>query len=335
MTSTRDTIRATEIGHHYEMVESGEQSEYSHLQHTHGGSLRVKFGANSTGTAIAPSASHQNRNKLFATKSLSLTRQYQPKPLFDSPEYMAIEMNGSDSIKPYPQTGEGFDDDTEYSRINHEMLTSTREVEGNDLNSEGYHQLPSVFIEAAKQQPGGLISTSDRPSTSLTNTHPLVNRHKSANSESDPYTPIKSTEAAKRNTYSFSIVSTDEQYVSERGHVYHLLERSHEHRQNRRSPSSTDGGPKFSIREDDSTNDRKNSDSIPPYSQVNKPKKKEALDEWKGTEQSDQSGSNSPNSDASSRKVIPVYSQVDKSKKKNRRPQLKLDEESPHLGTKQ
>ena len=318
--ATKDSIRAAQR-HQYEMVESSKQPEYSHLQHTHGGSQ--KFSINSTGTAPSPSMS-QNRGKMSVTSSLSLSG-HQPDLIFDSPEYMTTELDGSKSTKTWPETGEGvIHSDTQYSHLNHEALkdteTTTREAEGPDLDSEGYHQLPSVFTGEAKQQPNGEISPEQRQNSHTTNAHPPAHRHKSATLASEPYTPVEMTNVMKRNAYSFTIVSTDEQYVSERGHMYHLLERSDEYQQNRSTPGSNEDRPKFCIQEDNSTKDRKDSSLIPPYSQVNKSPERDSnkqKETEKGEEQSDSSSLQGSKTE-SSRKVIPSYSQVDKSKKKNR-----------------
>ena len=319
---TRDSIKR----HQYEMVESGEQSEYSHLQHAHGGSR--KFSTNSTGTAPPPSMS-QNRS---ITSSLSLSGHHQPEPVFNSPEYMTIELNGSKSTKIQPETGEGvINADTGYSHINHEVLktreTTTRETDlGPDLDSEGYHLLPSVFTGV---EPNRDNSSEQRQSSHTKHTHPQAHRHKSATLASQPYTPIESTNVMKRNAYSFTIVSTDEEYVSERGHVYHLLERSDVHQQNHSIPNSSDseGTAKFCIQEDGDASDGIESSSIPPYSQVNKSSKQES-DNQKDIEESEEQNNSSllqESSPESSRKVLPPYSQVDKSKKKNRQPQAQLD----------
>lgn len=324
--TTRDSIKAAQR-HQYEMVESGEQSEYSHLQHAHGGSR--KFSTNSTGTAPLPSTLH-SRGKVSITSSLSLSG-HQPEPIFDSPEYMTIELEGSKSTKTRPETGEGvINADTGYSHIKHEELKgmdTTGETEGPDLDSEGYHQLPSVFSGAAKQQLDGEISPEQRQNSHITNTHPPAHRHKSATLASEPYTPTESANVMKRNAYSFSIVSTDEQYVNEHGHIYHLLERSDEHQQNRSIPGSNEGSLKFHIQEDDSVKDRKESNSIPPYSQVNKSSNQDSSKqkEIENNEEQSDSISLQGSSTESSRKVIPPYSQVDKSKKKNRQPQAQLD----------
>ena len=326
--ATKDSTRAAQR-HQYEMVESSEQSEYSHLQHAHGGSR--KFSTNSTGTAPSPSML-QNRGKISVTSSLSLSG-HQPEPIFDSPEYMTTELDGSKSMNTWPETGEGvINTDTQYSHLNHEALksteTTTREAEAPDLDSEGYHQLPSVFIGEAKQQPNGEISPEQRQNSHTTNTHPPAHRHKSATLASEPYTPVESTNIMKRNAYSFTIVSTDEQYVSERGHMYHLLERSDEYQKNRSNPdTNNEGSPKFHIQEDDSTKDRKDSSSISPYTQVNKSPEQDSnkqKENEKSEEQSDSSSLQGSNME-SSRKVIPPYSQVDKSKKKNRQPQAQLE----------
>ena len=324
--STRDSIKATQR-HQYEMVESSEQSEYSHLQHAHGGSR--KFSTNSTGTVPSPSMS-QNQGKMSITSSLSLSR-HQPEPIFDSPEYTTIQLDGSKSTKTRPETGEGvINADTGYSHINHEALKgmdTTREAEGPDLDSEDYHQLPSVFTGEAKQQPNGEISPEQRQNSHTTNTHPPAHRHKSATLASELYTPTESTNVMKRNAYSFTIVSTDEQYVSERGHMYHLLEQSDERQQNQSIPGSNDGSPKFCIQEDNSTKDRKDSSSIPPYSQVNKSPEQDS-NKQKETERSEEQSDSSSlqgSSVESSCKVIPPYSQVDKLKKKNRQPQIQVE----------
>ena len=290
METTRDSIKAAQRNQ-YELVESGDQSEYSHLQHTHGGSR--KFNTSSTGTAPSPSVS-QNRGKVSITSSLSLSGR-QPKPVFDSPEYETIELHGSKSTKTMPEGV--INPDTEYSHIDREVLKSTKittkEAEDSDLDSEGYHQLPSVFTGVAKQLPNSEISPEQRENSCTTNTHPPARRYKSATSE--PYTPVETTNVMKRNTYSFTIVSTDERYVSERGHMYHLLERSDEHQCNQLSHSN-EGSPKFCIQEDNSM---------------------------------EKSDSNSPHESSmeNSGKVIPPYSQVDKSKKKNRKPQVQLDDQ--------
>ena len=228
------------------------------------------------------------------TSSLSLS-EHQPEPIFDSPEYETIEPNGSKSTKTLPEGV--INPDTEYSHISREVLknmkTTTREAEDSDLDSKGYHQLPSVFTGVAKQQPNSEISPEQRENSCTTNTHPSARRHKSAtaaSSASEPYTPVETTNVVKRNTYSFAIVSTDEQYVSERGHMYHLLERSDEHQ----LTHSNEGSPKFRIQEDNSM-EQSNSSFLQESSMEN------------------------------SGKVIPPYSQVDKSKKINRRPQVQLD----------
>ena len=324
--AARDSIKAAQR-HQYQMVESGEESEYSHLQHAHGGSR--KFSTNSTGTARSPSMP-QSRGKTSITSSLSLSG-HQPGPIFDSPEYMTI---GSKSTEAQPETGERIiNGDTGYSHINPQALkgmdTTSGEAEGPDLaDSESYHQLPSAFTGLAEQQPRGEIAPEQRQNSRTPHTHPPAHRHKSATLASEPYTPIETANVKKRNTYSFTIVSTDEQYVSERGHTYHLLERSDEHQRNRSPPDSNEGSPKFRIAEDDSTEESKESSSIPPYSHVDKlpeqdsNKQKEETD--KSKEQSD-SSSLQESSMESSRKVIPPYSQVDKSKKKNRQPQAQLD----------
>ena len=314
--TTRDLIKVAQR-HKYEMVESGEESEYSHLQHSHGGSR--KFSTNSAGTAPSPSMP-QSRGKVSITSSLSLSG-HQPGPIFDSPEYMTV---GSKSTKDWPETGEGvIHADNEYSHINPEALksseTRSREAEGSDLDREGYHQLPSVFIGVAKQRPNDEINPEQRQNIHTTNAHPPAHRHKSATLASEPYTPIETANVKKRNTYSFAIVSTEEQYVSERGHTYHLLERSDEHQQYRSPPDSNEGSLKFHMEED-----RKESSSIPPYSQVSKSDSDEQKETDKNKEQSD-SSSLQESSMESSRKVIPPYSQVDKSKKKNRQPQAQLD----------
>ena len=321
---TRDSIKSAQR-HQYELVESGDQSEYSHLQHAHGGSR--KFRTNSTGTAPSPSVS-QNRGKVSITSSLSLSGR-QPEPIFDSPEYATIEPNRSKSTKtPRPETGEGaISEDTGYSHINQEAVTgtnTTREAEDPDLDdSEGYHQLPSVFTG---QQPN---SSEQNENSHTTNSHPSARRHKSATlaTSSGPYTPVEVTNVVKRNAYSFTIVSTDEQYVSERGHMYHLLERSDERQKNRSIPGSKEGSPILHIQEDDSAEDKKDSSSIPPYSQENESPEQDS-DKQKETEEQSDSGSVQESSTETSRKVIPPYSQVDKSKKKNRKPQAQLDHDS-------
>ena len=333
--ATRDSIKSTQR-HQYELVESGEQSEYSHLQHAHGGSQKRKFSTNSTGTAPPPPlpSTSNSQGKVSITSSLSLSG-HQPGPIFDSLEYMTIELDGSKSTKTQPQTGEDLNVDAGYSHINHKALKGmdTTQTEGPDQDSDGYHQLPSVFTEAANNHIKGQPSGPERQNSHITKTHPPAHRHNSATTASDPYTPIESANVMKRNAYSFSIVSTDEQYVSERGHVYHLLERSDEHQQSRSCPGSNEGSPKFRIQEEDSAKDRSDSSSIPPYSQVNK-SPKQASNEQKDTEQSnqseDQSDCSSPQGSSTddSRKVIPPYSQVDKSKKKNRRPQAQLDHDA-------
>jgi hypothetical protein len=266
------------------------------------------------------------------TSSLSLSGHH-PEPIFDSPEYATIELNGSKSTKTRPETGEGvINQDAGYSHINNEALTedTTGEAEGTDLDSEGYHQLPSVFTGVAKQhvEPNSEISPKEGEKSHTTNSHPSARRHKSATLASGhgPYTPIETTNVMKRNAYSFTIVSTDEQYVSERGHTYHLLERSDEHQQNRSIPGSNEGSPIFRIQEDDSTKDGEDSSSIPPHGQVNESPEQDHSDKQKESSE-DQSDSSSlqESSTETSRKVIPPYSQVDKSKKKNRQPQVQLD----------
>jgi hypothetical protein len=128
----------------------------------------------------------------------------------------------------------------------------------------------------------------------------------------------------KRNTYSFTIVSTDEQYVSERGHMYHLLERSDEHQHNQSIPHSKEGSPKSCIQEDDTMEERKESSSIPPYSNIIMSPEQDS-NKQKETEKHEERRDSSSLPMESSHKVIPPYSQVDKSKKKNRQPQVQPD----------
>ena len=320
---TRDSIKSAQR-HQYELVESGDQSEYSHLQHAHGGSR--KFSTNSTGTAPLSSVS-QNRGKVSITSSLSLSGR-QPEPIFDSPEYATIELNRSKSSKiQLPETGEGvINEDPGYSHINREAVTDrVADLEGPDPaadDSEGYHQLPSVFTGQQPNRPSE-ISPEQTENSHITNSHPSARRHKSATiaTSRGPYTPVETTSVMKRNAYSFTIVSTDEQYVSERGHTYHLLERSDERQQNQSIPGSKEGSPIFRIQEDDSAENKEESSSLPPYSQVNDLPEQDSNKQKEneiGEEQSD-------SSTETSRKVIPPYSQVDKSKKKNRKPQEQLD----------
>ncbi len=317
----------------YDLVESSDQSEYSHLQHSHGGSR--KFRANSTGTAPSPSMT-QNRGKVSITSSLSLSGHH-PEPIFDGPEYETIDSKLTNSLSK-PSEGV-INEDAEYSHINCEALTSTetttRESEYPDLDSEGYHQLlPIVLTGVAKQQSkfNGEISPEERQNSQTTNSHPLARRHKSATSASGhgPYTPVETTNIMKRNTYSFTIVSTDEQYVSERGHMYHLLERSDEHQHNQSIPHSKEGSPKFCIQENGTMEDGKESSSIPPYSQVNNiiMSPEQDSNKQKETEKHEEQSDSSSLQELSmetSHKVIPPYSQVDKSKKKNRQPQVQPD----------
>ncbi len=44
--------------------------------------------------------------------------------------------------------------------------------------------------------------------------------------ESHAYTPVIPTEQRGDNNYTFAIVSTEEKYISEQGHLYHVLESS-------------------------------------------------------------------------------------------------------------
>jgi hypothetical protein len=313
ISTVEDSTKAAQRNQ-YETVESGDQSEYSHLQHSHGGSR--KFRTNSTGTAPSPSMT-QNRGKVSITSSLSLSGHH-PEPIFDGPEYETIDSKLTNTLS---KTGEGgvINEDPEYSHINCEALTSTdtttRESEDPDLDSEGYHQLlPSVLTGVAKQQPKFNSETSpeERQNSPTTNSHPPARRHKSASGHG-PYTPVETTNVMKRNTYSFTIVSTDEQYVSERGHMYHLLERSDEHQQNRSIPHSKEGSPKFCIQENNSMEDGKESSS------------EQDSNKQKETEKCEEQSDSSPLQESSMESSHPPYSQVDKSKKKNRQPQVQLD----------
>ena len=235
VTIEEDSINVTQRDE-YEMIEIDEQSEYSHV---HGGSIR------SPGTALSPSTVHC-QGKLPITSFLSMSGR-QSEPIFDSPVYTTIELDGSILTNSRPTTGEGVTNaDSGYSHIN-----------GEDI-------------------------------------------------------PTEST-----NDVKFPMMSTGEQYVSELGHIYHLLERS---RQNRSTPDSNEGSPNFQIIEDDSVKDRKESDSILPYSVVNGSPNQDSNKQKKTENNEDHSDSSSlqDSSMESSHKVIPLYSQVDKSKKKNR-----------------
>ena len=77
--------------------------------------------------------------------------------------------------------------------------------------------------------------------------------------------------------------------------------------------------------------DRKESDSILPYSVVNRSPNQDSNKQKETENNEDHSDSSSlqDSSMESSRKVIPLYSQVDKSKKKNRQPQF--DHQETHV----
>lgn len=328
--AARDSSRTPAQRNQYETIENEGPPEYSHLQHAHsGGSLRRQFSTKSTGSLPRlpppPPSSTQSTTNSHGTLSASLSLSGRNSDqLLDSPNYkmgigMACGLKPNNSQADTSAAKVGDEQMTGYSLIHHEALKSAdaAEAEG-PCDSEEYHQLPIAFTTEAKKtnepQPNGQISvveTEDRSTTMAA--PPSVRRHNSAN---EAYTSIDPSTVKDSNLYSFAIVSTDDRYVSEQGHVYQVLERSDEHQQNRYS--SNVGGPKFRILEKGSV--AKAGQAIPSYGQVTK-SPKQAQKRPKEVDESEHSGSSSQDSNEGSnesRRTIPPYAQVDKSKKKGK-----------------
>ena len=330
MTSTRGSI-TTSLRNKYETIENEGPPEYSHLQHSHGGSLKRNFSTNSTGTGTMSTSN--NRERLSKTSSLT---GYKQELMFDSPEYMTVGLGKSNPTSSSQiEVDMSMDNTLGYSHINHEALEGKKATELEDDDSEAYPQVPSVFTQAANKpdmhQTNHQISLESRTTMAA---HPSARRHHSAtvngvSGEDAVYTSIDPTGIKERNSYSFSIVSTDDQYVSEQGHVYHVLERSDELRGN---PSSTansnSSSPKFRIQDGDNR-DKNTSGTVPPYCLVTK-SPKQTRSKPKEAERNDKHSDSSQNSSegaTNESRAIPPYSQVDKSKKiKNRQPNSEDEE---------
>ena len=325
--ASRDSIRAAQR-HQYETVENEEPPEYSHLEHVHGGSQRHRFS-----TVSATSTSTFNRQ---AKVSVSST-----EPLFDSPDYVSIGLGGSKSTSSQAEATTA-NVDTEYSHIDHKALQSADIAEREEgPDSEGYHLLPSMFTGAGNEvishQPSSQIGSGRQNKDATPAAPPSAHRHNSTTANGatgNSYTSIDPTNVKERNSYTQSIVSTDDQYISEQGHVYHTLEQSDEHRRKKSCSSSTGGSPKFRIQEEASTEEGNKKGTIPPYCQVTKSPKCAASEQRKVEREDDHDQQQMDSENASEGKTesdgsrkIPPYSQVDKSKKKNRRPQFDEQDE--------
>ena len=332
---TRGSLKASQR-HQYDLVESEEPPEYSHLQHAHGGSLKLKISTNSSETL--PSSSYNSRERSSLVLSTGGHKQLQP--LFDNPEYMSIGERGSRQTQTLPRAvnvGEGL---TGYGRINR-----TNSSELNYPTSEDYRQLPSVFTEGANnlitRQQGRQISLERWNNRTTMASHPPAHRHHSATVDGtgSTYASIDPNTVKKRNTYSFSIVSTDDRYVSERGHVYHVLEQTDKQRQNSFASDQGTSSPRFRIQEEGVKKGRDTGGRLPSYSNVIKSSKQAQEKQNEEIEMDDVHLRGSPVLDSvegneDGYREIPAYSQVDKSKKKNKmHPQveeLDLQESDTH-----
>ena len=319
-------MSARGLRNQYETIDNQGLPEYSHLQHAHGGSLQRNFSARSTRTLPPPVPPSNNRGKLSATLSWS---GHKTKPLVDEPNYTPTRVDESKSPKNIVAASSVVQA-TGYSHINHEALQSTEVLEPQGPDSDGYHQLPSVFTIEAKKlnepQPKEHVGSDRQNSHTTTAAHHSVERHNSASANdvsSGAYTLIDPSKVEERNLYAVSILSTDDRYVSEQGHVYQVLERSDEHREKTSSLSSSNGGaPTFQILEKGVTKDKHTSGTIPPYGQVTR-SPKQAQRKQKEMEQNDQCNSSQDSSEGAmddGTRMIPPYSQVDKSKKIKNRP---------------
>ena len=331
VTVTRDSIRAS-LRNQYETIENEGPLEYSHLQHSHRGSLKRKISSNSTGSGTLSASI--NRERL--SKTSSLTGCKKTEPLFDSPDYMTVGVGGSKQTNSTQAEVDVKVDVLGYSHINHDALKGTEGVEPGNPDGEVYTQVPRVFMEATNKlstHRSNRQMSLEGPTTR--EAHPTAHRQHSATvngTRSDAaYTSIDPTGVEEDNLYSFSIVSTDDQYVSEQGHVYHVLERSDEHQQKRTAAGSLkSGSPKFCI-QNGGTNDKNTGGTIPPYGQVTKSPKQAQSRHIEKIKQNDGHSDDSSEETNNNCQKIPPYSQVDKSKKTTNT-QPKVEEDEPRNG---
>ena len=322
--ATRGSVKASQR-HQYDQVESEELAEYSHLQHAHGGSQKRKFSITSNGTRTLPS-SYNNRER--TSSSMPRNGGSHPQPIFDGPEYMSIDDHNAKRTHTLPKAATVGEDSVAlgYSRINHGSVKGTNSVnELRDVAGEDYHQLPSVFSDGANnlvmnQQGHGNSPEGWNNGTTMAS-HPSAHRHNSAtvNGTVNEYASIDPKGVKKRNAYSFSITSTDDFYISERGHLYHVLERTDKEQQ--KSFGYNGKRPRFRIQENGSRKGKNTGDAGPAYSNVIRSSKQSQEKQNEEIERKDRSEDPILEHTGDSR-MIPVYSQVDKSKKMKNQPQV-------------
>lgn len=185
----------------YENVVTEEDPpEYSRLEHS--GSLKCR---NRPSTSSMPSVQASPRGR-----NVSIGGWSGPyPPVFDDPTYvfsndppLPSHKNVFKSMSANTNTRE-----EKYSHLDLELSSKVGRTSIKSSNSDSYHQPVSAFV--GQMPPRRIVR---RKSYDTGRTH--------------EYTPIKPSRPKRKSDYTFPIVATEEKYISEQGHLYHVLEAS-------------------------------------------------------------------------------------------------------------
>ena len=185
------------------VVAERDPPEYSRLEHS--GSLKCR---DRPSTSSTPSAQFSPRGRNSSVGGWSGPYP----PVLDDPIYVVANDPPPPPLNPHVKVFKSrstTNTKDEYSQLDLEQ-SSNVDVFGRtsvqSSNSDKYHQPMSSQVPS--------------------NSRRVVRRKSYDTSRTHEYTPIKPCRPKRKNDYTFPIVATEEKYVSEQGHLYHVLEAS-------------------------------------------------------------------------------------------------------------
>lgn len=185
--------------HQYEAVINDEDGiNYSRLQRTGSKSRKVSSSASLSGAPLSPILPPRGESAAPLPPALA-----KDGVIFDNPKYSQLSKrpHTSEHISICKSVSLGSSSGETY-----EIPVPKRDPRGSNTMDDEYFQDSSVFIVT------GLAEDETKPSSSP-NMHDLPSSH---------YTTLNDTIGEEK--YTLPIVSTDDKYISEHGHLYQVLE---------------------------------------------------------------------------------------------------------------
>lgn len=195
--------------HQYEVVVNEDtEVSYSRLQRSGSKSHEFNTSISMSGPSVSPVLATSSGGACESTARGSLFGN--ETPIFDNPKYSQLNKRGNNVGKVDSNPGGRNQNRNEIPALQDEPLVKQKPAHSAKLHAsagdDDYFQDPSLFI----------VALNETKSPALRDAAFLL--------PSGHYTSLQDTTMAKESNYTLAIVTSNDKYVSEQGHVYQVLE---------------------------------------------------------------------------------------------------------------